>query len=1022
VNKKDEKGNLLVGQSAGMNKMLAGKKTRKLTRIMSWYQGCSYLFPDTKLIDDKKLSLYTLLSVISRPYLARVAPVGGVTMKQSYSVLSLITAISLLLCVIWLNPVFAAEAPTFVSLGQITAEELRVPGAMDLDESGNLYVADARGGLVHQFSPYGDLVQSFDLQTSGRGLAVTPDGTRLYVSRAESVVIVDALEGRVIGSLVGAEAGGPEFGAAGEIVLDAVGNVFVADTGKMLVKIYDDSGQYQNGFGGIGPNAGQFTQISGMALSPSGQLVVADSSVENGKVQVFDINADLSVSLSASYSKVAANFGLTPMNKPSGLDFDAQGRGYFLDFMTATVRVTDANFASLVEYGEAGYTVGLLDNIVAVAFDNANSRLFVACDSGRIEIFGVDGGQNPVRVNHAPTSPLPKSPVAGSDVASTSPTLVINNAIDEDGDALTYSVVITQDDVVVSQLSVAAEAGATTRVDVDVQLVENTAYSWAVRATDGEKFSGISEASFVVNAVEEAPSVPVLSAPANDESIDGAATLSWGESIDPDLNDNEISYLVEVALDETFTQIVAAELLTSTSMQLNSFTAYGDLNDGVNYFWRVSAQDDTPKASAPSDTGRFVYDTTVLTITANMPDAVVSFSGNHAYAGQKIGVAPVELRDFTPGTLSVVVERAGFERFVAQVSLVDGENVDLYAELVPAMVVEKLSRKDINGRSGLSVSGAAVPFVIDFDNDGDLDMLVGDGSGQVSLFANMQLSGRNRLSFDKSVSLGLPVMSQAVPFVADWNNDGRKDLIVGQADGSVKLFINVGQEEAPAFAAGVDVPTVNGALDAGNNAAPAVVDYNGDGVKDLLVGNASGQVLVFLNLETDAAPLLAAPTTALQVNGSVVPFFIDWDADGQKELMLSANGAVTVYAEVDGEYQAVQEFNDRRADYTGAFPINLGGSGKQMIAGQSDGTLIYLSGNNTEAVASFQNALQDKVDEIGGYVADEAPELLADVTVLSGLIEAGDFAAAALAAEALAGSLAAGDAQTATFELAALCN
>ncbi len=946
-------------------------------------------------------------------------------MKRFNSMSSLITVISLFFGVIWLSPVFAAGTPTFTSLGQLVAEGLQVPGAMDLDEAGNLYVADARGGLVHQFSPYGDLVQSFNLQTSGRGLAVTPDGTRLYVSREQSVVMFDiALE--AVSFLDGAEAGvDPEFGLAGEIDLDAVGNVFVADVGNMLIKTYSAAGQYQGSFGGVGRADGQFLQIGGMAINPSGQVVVADSSALNGKIHVFSVAADLSVVGVVAYSKQsAASFGSPFMEAPKGMTFDAQGRGYFLDFKTTQVRVTSESFAYLGAYTQKGYEVGQLNNVIDAIFDVANSRLLVGCDTGRIEILGVDGGQNPVSVNHAPTSPTPQSPLAGSEVASASPALVINNATDEDGDALTYLVSVSRDGVIVTEMAVPAAAGDTTTVVVDVALAENAAFSWTVQASDGDKSSAVSAAAnFVVNAIEEAPVSPELSAPLNGSSISGLDALSWGASTDPDPNDNNISYQVEVALDETFTQIVAAASLTETSLALGSFATYGDLVDGAGYFWRVAALDAGQTISAPSVVRQFVYDTTALTITANMPDAVVSFSGNHAYAGQTIGVAPIELRDFAPGTLSVVVERTGFEPFVAQVTLSEGENVDLYADLVPAMIVDQLSksRKGINGRAGLSVNGAAAPFLVDFDNDGDLDLLVGDGSGQITLFANMQMAGRNRLYFDQGVSLGLPVLPGAVPFVADWNNDGRKDLIVGLADGSVKLFINNGLEEAPAFGVGADITVSGSSLSVGSNAAAAVVDYDGDGAKDLLVGNASGQVVVYLNQGDDAAPVLAAPTVALQVSGAVVPALVDWDADGRQELLLTANGAVTVYAQVDGVYQAGQRFSDRRAEYSGAFPIDFNGSGKNLLVGQSNGKLAYLTGNSTEAVASFHLALQDKVDELGGLIADAAPERLDDVTVISALVSAGDYAAAALAADDFALRLAAGAAQDSALELADLC-
>ncbi len=942
-------------------------------------------------------------------------------MKRNHSMSSLVTVISLFFSVIWLSPTLAVAAPTFTSLGQITASAMRVPGAMDLDASGNLYVADARGGMVHKFNPYGLLLQSFDLHASGRGLAVTPDGRRLYVARETTVVIADALSGTELGAL----AGEVTFSMVGEIDLDAVGNVFVADVKALRINVYAPSGQYLANLGSSGTNAGQFMQIGGLAVNPTGQLVVADSSSLNNKVHVFTLGANLQVlNVTAYANATAAHFGAPVMHAPRGLAFDSQGRAYFLEFFTSQVRVTSADFGYLGAYTQAGYAAGQLNNVIDAIYDNANNRLFVGCDTGRIVILGVEGGQVPVNVNHAPTVPTQQSPVAGSEVASLTPTLTINNATDADGDALTYEVVISQSDTVVYQEDVAAMAGEVTTHVVGMELTENVAYSWTVQATDGKASSAVSAAAnFVVNAVEEAPTAPELSAPVNGESIDGSSVLTWTASTDPDPNDLNISYLIEVALDADFTRIVATESSLATELTLGAFAAYGDLVDGAGYFWRVVAQDDSQTTSAPSIAKQFVYDTTCLTITANMPDAVVSFHGNHAYAGKTIGIAPIGL-DFTPGTLSVVVERAGFEPFVAQVTLADGENVELYAALVPAMNVKNLnnSNNGINGRSGLSVSGSAAPFLVDFDNDGDLDLLAGDGSGQVMLFANLRIESRNRLSFDQGVSLGLSVMPGAVPFVADWNNDGRKDLLVGQVDGSVKLFLNTGLEEAPAFAAAFDIQTGGGVLNVGGNAAPAVMDYDDDGRKDLLIGNDAGAVVVYLNQGTDASPLFSEATTVIEgLTGAVVPMPVDWDADGRQELMLTADGAVTVYHKTNGEYQAGQQFSDRRNDYNGAFPIDLEGSGKQLLVGQSDGQIIYLTGNSTELVSSFHLAMQDKVDELASLVAEEAPQLLSDVASIGALVGTADYPEAALAAELLAFELPAGSAQTAALELVELC-
>ena len=60
-------------------------------------------------------------------------------------------------------------------------------------------------------------------------------------------------------------------------------------------------------------------------------------------------------------------------------------------------------------------------------------------------------------------------------------------------------------------------------------------------------------------------------------------------------------------------------------------------------------------------------------------------------------------------------------------------------------------------------------------------------------------------------------------------------------------------------------------------------------------------------------------------------------------------------------------------------------------------------------------------DRLGELVADANPALLADVTQVGSLIEAGEFKLAAETAEALAGLLASSFAQTSALELAGLC-
>ncbi len=61
-------------------------------------------------------------------------------------------------------------------------------------------------------------------------------------------------------------------------------------------------------------------------------------------------------------------------------------------------------------------------------------------------------------------------------------------------------------------------------------------------------------------------------------------------------------------------------------------------------------------------------------------------------------------------------------------------------------------------------------------------------------------------SFEKGIRIlsnGKPInvdIGHSVPTVADWNNDGKKDLVVGQfSKGRIRLYLNEGTDSKPVF-------------------------------------------------------------------------------------------------------------------------------------------------------------------------------------------------------------------------------
>lgn len=156
----------------------------------------------------------------------------------------------------------------------------------------------------------------------------------------------------------------------------------------------------------------------------------------------------------------------------------------------------------------------------------------------------------------------------------------------------------------------------------------------------------------------------------------------------------------------------------------------------------------------------------------------------------------------------------------------------------------------------LLVTGCASSVAVaDWNGDGLLDLIVGDIRGSVSVYLNE--GSKQNYAFGKPARLKADGKEVAVPHgdagpcVADWDRDGLLDLIVGCGDGSVMFYRNVGTAREPKLAEGevlippgkieYDLDKMSREPTRGVRAKVCVIDYNGDGVPDLLLGDLSNQ-------------------------------------------------------------------------------------------------------------------------------------------------------------------------------------
>ncbi|MDI6703960.1 MAG: VCBS repeat-containing protein, partial [bacterium] len=122
------------------------------------------------------------------------------------------------------------------------------------------------------------------------------------------------------------------------------------------------------------------------------------------------------------------------------------------------------------------------------------------------------------------------------------------------------------------------------------------------------------------------------------------------------------------------------------------------------------------------------------------------------------------------------------------------------------------------------------------------DLIVGSSDGKIYYFQNEGRDDMPTFRFKRRLK-GIDVGKNSSPFVCDWNEDGRKDLIVGSSDGKIYYFQNEGGNEKPTFLykRKIKVRTTNEEgnrdLDVCTNSCPFVIDWNRDGRKDLIISS-----------------------------------------------------------------------------------------------------------------------------------------------------------------------------------------
>jgi len=183
------------------------------------------------------------------------------------------------------------------------------------------------------------------------------------------------------------------------------------------------------------------------------------------------------------------------------------------------------------------------------------------------------------------------------------------------------------------------------------------------------------------------------------------------------------------------------------------------------------------------------------------------------------------------------------------------------------------------------------PALADLNADGRLELLLGTWNDGVLFFANSGTPQQPQWVQDTTRTIRLSRGSNTTPALVDIDDDGDLDLFVGEASGTLNFYRNAGTTADPRFEL---VSDEFDGIDVGRRSHPAFVDLDGDGDFDLVVGRDEGGGVVFRNDGTRTMPRFVRDDTLLPLPPLGSPVFVDVDGDGTHE-MVSGNLSGGVY-------------------------------------------------------------------------------------------------------------------------------
>ncbi|HEX2912562.1 MAG TPA: 6-bladed beta-propeller [Chloroflexia bacterium] len=271
---------------------------------------------------------------------------------------------------------------------------------MEVDATGNLYVADMSNNRVQKFDSQGNFLLKWGQVGAGDGQFSGPSA--VVVDKANNVYVTDNYnnriqkfdsQGRFLAKWGSQGSGDDQFSYPKELAIDAQNNLYLADGENHRIQKFDSQGHFLAKWGNPGSGQGQFNWINGLAVDAQGNIYVADTIIVEaekksfGRVQKFDSQGRYLLEWNGRNDPDGWFY------TPTGLAVDKQGNFFLVEGSESFSRVKkfDGQGHLLAQWNRTGTGEGQFSNPQGFTLDRAGNIYVADTANQRIQKFDSQG-------------------------------------------------------------------------------------------------------------------------------------------------------------------------------------------------------------------------------------------------------------------------------------------------------------------------------------------------------------------------------------------------------------------------------------------------------------------------------------------------------------------------------------------------------------------------------------------------------------------------------------------------------